>query len=58
MVELACNDDGCALIPDDGNPYNDVIPQAPQGQYNDGIVDPYPQGQYNDGIVDPYHGEP
>ena len=24
-VELACNDDGCALIPDDGNPYNDVL---------------------------------
>ena len=25
MVELACNDDGCVLIPDDGNPHNDVI---------------------------------
>jgi len=24
-VELACNDDGCVLIPDDGNPLNDVI---------------------------------
>mmetsp|Transcript_40322 Transcript_40322/g.52799 ORF Transcript_40322/g.52799 Transcript_40322/m.52799 type:complete len:144 (+) Transcript_40322:1058-1489(+) len=24
-VELACDDDGCALIPDDGNPYNDII---------------------------------
>jgi len=24
-VELACNDDGCALIPDDGNPHNDVF---------------------------------
>lgn len=24
-VELACNDDGCALIPDDGNPHNDVM---------------------------------
>jgi len=24
-VELACNDDGCALIEDDGNPHNDVI---------------------------------
>ena len=45
MVELACNDDGCALIPDDGNPYNDVIPQAPQGQYNDGIVD---SGHYHE----------
>ena len=24
-VELACNDDGCVLIPDDGNPHNDII---------------------------------
>ena len=24
-VELACNDDGCVLIPDDGNPNNDVM---------------------------------
>ena len=24
-VELACNDDGCALIKDDGNPDNDII---------------------------------
>ena len=24
-VELACDDTGCALIPDDGNPYNDII---------------------------------
>ena len=24
-VELACNDEGCALIPDDGNPYNDIV---------------------------------
>ena len=23
-VELACNDHGCALIPDDGNPTNDI----------------------------------
>lgn len=23
-VELACNDHGCALIPDDGNPHNDI----------------------------------
>ena len=28
-VELACNDDGCVLIPDDNNPYNDVTPPAP-----------------------------
>ena len=25
-VELACNDNGCALIPDDGNPHNDIHP--------------------------------
>ena len=25
-VELACNEEGCALIPDDGNPYNDIHP--------------------------------
>lgn len=24
-VELACNMKGCALIPDDGNPFNDVV---------------------------------
>ena len=24
-VELACNDDGCVLIPDDDNPQNDII---------------------------------
>jgi len=24
-VELACNDDGCVLIPDDANPENDII---------------------------------
>ena len=24
-LELACNDEGCALIPDDGNPYNDIL---------------------------------
>ena len=23
-VELACNDDGCVLIPDDNNPHNDL----------------------------------
>ena len=23
-VELACNEDGCVLIPDDSNPYNDL----------------------------------
>ena len=29
-VELACNDDGCALIPDDNNPYNDIHVQGSQ----------------------------
>lgn len=29
-VELACNDDGCVLIPDDGNPYNDILYQKPR----------------------------
>lgn len=24
-VELACNDHGCCLIPNDGNPHNDII---------------------------------
>ena len=26
-VELACDKKGCALIPDDGNPHNDIIPE-------------------------------
>ena len=25
-VELACDTTGCALIPDDGNPHNDIVP--------------------------------
>ena len=25
--ELACDDTGCALIPDDGNPHNDITPE-------------------------------
>ena len=28
-VELACNDFGCALIPDDGNPLNDIRVDIP-----------------------------
>ena len=29
-VELACDDTGCVLIPDDGNPHNDIIvPPSP-----------------------------
>ena len=30
-VELACNDEGCALIPDDGNPYNDIVLESLSG---------------------------
>ncbi len=26
-VELACNEEGCCLIPNDGNPHNDIILQ-------------------------------
>ena len=26
-VELACNANGCALIPNDGNPLNDITPK-------------------------------
>ena len=26
-VELACNNDGCVLTPDDGNPQNDIAPE-------------------------------
>ena len=26
-VELACNSGGCALVPDDGNPDNDITPE-------------------------------
>ena len=33
-VELACDHDGCALIPDDGNPHNDITP--PGGNKNQG----------------------
>mmetsp|Transcript_15720 Transcript_15720/g.18664 ORF Transcript_15720/g.18664 Transcript_15720/m.18664 type:complete len:124 (+) Transcript_15720:1129-1500(+) len=43
-VELACDDHGCALIPDDGNPYNDIIVEsthdehAHQDHAHDGLV--------------------
>ena len=54
MTELACNDDGCALIPDDGNPHNDVIVQSPDAHYYDHMNG----GSINDGIVDPnMHGD-
>ena len=29
-VELACNDRGCALIPEDGNPDNNITPEQAQ----------------------------
>jgi len=32
-VELACDDSGCALIPDDGNPHNDIKPIDNHAQY-------------------------
>ena len=47
-VELACNDDGCALIPNDGNPHNDVIVQSQDAHYYDHMNG----GSINDGIVD------
>ena len=28
-TELACDEDGCVLIPDDGNPHNDIRPPRP-----------------------------
>ena len=30
MFEVACDDHGCVLIPDDGNPHNDLIPDQKQ----------------------------
>lgn len=32
-VELACDDTGCVLIPDDGNPHNDLIPRESHAQH-------------------------
>lgn len=29
-VELACNEKGCALIPEDGNPHNDITAEQAQ----------------------------
>ena len=34
-VELACDDTGCTLIPDDGNPHNDIHP----GHSHHGVED-------------------
>ena len=51
-VELACDDYGCALIPDDGNPHNDIVAKAknsydkPQPQR--GYDEPAPQRGYNE----------
>lgn len=46
-VELACDETGCALIPDDGNPHNDVRPKssgydAPQPKPQRGYEEPRP----------------
>ncbi len=35
-VELCCNDDGCCLIPNDGNPHNDIILQPYTASCADG----------------------
>ena len=42
-VELACDDYGCALIPDDGNPHNDIVPKG-KNSYDE----PQPQRGYNE----------
>ena len=42
-VELACDDEGCALIPDDGNPYNDVKPKSSGPAPQRGYDEPRPQ---------------
>ena len=34
-VELACNEDGCALVLDDGNPHNDLIPYKDSDGYSE-----------------------
>ncbi len=41
-VEVACNDEGCALILDDGNPHNDLIPDQPDTSI------PAPDTHYHD----------
>ena len=42
MFEVACDADGCALIPDDGNPHNDLIPNAPKHAEIPPTQAPYP----------------
>ena len=34
-VELECKDDKCYLVPDDGNPHNDIVPDQPPTSSND-----------------------
>ena len=55
-VELACDDTGCVLIPDDGIASNDLIPHAPAPpQYDDQHHDPYAASPYDDHHDDHYH---
>ena len=63
-TELACNLDGCVLIPDDNNPHNDIHPPHSFEDYpGDGYpVDGYPvddfpvEGYHEDGYpVEGYH---
>ena len=42
-VELACDDYGCALIPDDGNPHNDIVAKR-KNSYDE----PQPQRGYDE----------
>lgn len=67
-VEVACDvDDGCALIPDDGNPHNDIIPnQPPQPEPTHLHPEPHyhpeahyhPEPQYYPEPTQSYGGEP
>ena len=58
-TELACNLDGCVLIPDDNNPHNDIHPPHSFEDYpGDGYpVDGYPvddfpvEGYHEDGYL-------
>jgi len=38
-VELACNDHGCALIPDDGNPHNDIHVHAHEEEHEPHVAE-------------------
>lgn len=67
-VEVACDEDGCVLIPDDNNPHNDLIPDAPHKAHVHDVHDHshdhghaghdvYPDGPYDGPYPDgPYDG--